>query len=398
MPSGIKLFVAVVALNFDVCFCALRTQRKLPHVVADMQPSTLLQKNRASVDLEAVMDLRPKPGDRKPVLTVHLMHGLGNQLFQIAALLATALQHSSFFSVALPDVERVAFNRTTYWNTVFRKLKPLLRPPTQTQRNEVVANVSNGSHPPFRRKGECLLQQVPNFNPQSDNCTDATAFHPAWASSSLGHDDCDTVTLYGYFQNKGYFSGYLPLLRNLFWDEASAEKARKRLALLIPSRNQSIVSIHYRLGDYEPNGWVLDSDYYDRALAEIGGRMHQPVVCLIFSDEPQRAWDRTETLQGCEHRILVPRDVDDVTSLYMMGLADGNVLADSTFAYWATLLGKRKRVVVAPLMQGSKAACWSYLRAGPINSVDTNWITLPADRLSQAQMFADDIMNVAPAD
>jgi len=333
----------------------------------------------------AVQALSPAAGRGRTVLTAELLNGLGNQLFQVSALLALARDHGPSYAVALPNVSHVG-NRSTYWQTVMRKLQPLLR--------------SGGDLRPGSsiRNGQCTVDQVPSFNALDKDCGKATIFRHDWASVLSGRGSCKGVTLRGYFQDPRYFIRHLPFLRRVFSDQESVEKARRHLAELVP-RKGPVVGLHYRLGDYEPNGWVLDRDYYDEAMREVVQRIGNQTTCLIFSDDPEQAWQRSETLEGCSKRVLVPKNETDVTSFYMMGLTDANVLADSTFSYFAALLGSGKRVVVAPRMAGPKASCWSYLRSGPPAQMgEPEWLTVQGTALSAGQLVADEILSLASPD
>jgi len=334
-------------------------------------------------------------GQNKSVLTVELMGGLGNQLFQVAALLSTGLDLSPTFSLALPDVSGVCCNRSTYWHSVFRKLQPLLVAGLQKTATLKGSNLSRPA------AGKCLVEQVKGFDPYDDDCSDATSYDSSWASTLPSRTSCGTVKLYGYFQHPAFFSKHLPLLREAFWDEASATEARTWINAALPGagHERSVVAVHYRLGDYDHNGWVLDSDYYDAALAQVAHHLapRRP-RCLIFSDEPKRAWARAELLQGCAEKVLV--NVTDVaTSFHMMSLAQAIVTADSTFSYWAALLGNKKDVVVTPTFQGPKKECWSYLQRNPSLPADTSWIQVPARILSSQELLLQEVLaSASPPD
>lgn len=349
--------------------------------------------NEDSLELQDILKLSPSlaDGQKRPVLTVELMGGLGNQLFQVAALVSTGLRLSPTFSVALPDVTGVCCNRSTYWHSVFRKLRPLL---LQGIQQPAPLKGSNASRP---TPGKCLVEQVPGFDPYDDDCSDATAYNASWASALASRASCGTVRLYGYFQHPAFFQDHLPMLRQAFWDEASATEARKRLNAALPGagHERPVVSVHYRLGDYDANGWVLDSDYYDAALLQVAHHLApRKPRCLIFSDEPQRASSRSSTLQGCAEIVLANAS-DAATSFHMMSLAQASVTADSTFSYWAALLGNKKEVIVTPQIQGPKKACWSYLQHAPSLPADTSWIQVPATTLSSQQLFAQEVLEMA---
>lgn len=359
-------------------------------------------------DVQRLSVLKPDANTSRPVLSVHLMNGLGNQLFQVSALLALALESNSKFSVALPNVKHVCCNRTTYWHTVLRKLGPFLQDGLQPE-NSRFAGVHQGRVQSSMKSqgrvqssmkslgGTCQLEQLSGFDPVDKDCRKATVFNTTWASQLKSLSNCRTVMLSGYFQNKKFFSRHLSFLQQLFWDDVSVKRARKRLADLVPGHGKPVVSIHYRLGDYEPNGWVLSDDYYNQGLSKVGHRLETRPFCLVFSDDAPRAWMHSSSLDGCDGLALVPSEVDDVTSFYMMGLTEASILADSTFAYWAALLGQRwKQIVIAPKLADQRAECWSYLDARAQDSrIDSNtkpeWLMVPATRVSPEALFLEEV-------
>lgn len=341
---------------------------------------------------EAVLAFSASANRGSQILTVDLSGGLGNQLFQLAALFSIATDSNHQFSVVLPDVGHVFCNRTTYWHSALQKLRPLLAQTPHFQ------NQCDGLHIEAD-SGQCRVQQVhgASLSQVDRNCSHASTYDPNWASNLAKLSSCPSLSLHGYFQNPAFFARHLPLLRKLFWDDASAEKAAVRLASLVPSKNSSIVSLHYRLGDFEPNGWVLDQDYYEESLRKVRQYMPRPLTCLIFSDEPQRAWSRSAQLEDCDERVLVPPEDDDVTSFYMMSLTNVSVLADSSFSYWAALLGS-KRLVVAPGIDGPKSDCWSYLLKHSNLPLETEWVVVPVKQVSQQALFIEELLNLGPAD
>ena len=63
------------------------------------------------------------------MITIHLMGGLGNQLFQIFACISYCLRHKLPFKI--PENKRdlksaQGSDRPTYWDTFFQRLKPFL--------------------------------------------------------------------------------------------------------------------------------------------------------------------------------------------------------------------------------------------------------------------------------
>lgn len=167
------------------------------------------------------------------------------------------------------------------------------------------------------------------------------------ASTAMGRDPMlDTVlpgmTVQGYFQS---------------WeivDEAMAAGSPRRPHLLSPSaeyvvlaeqaRKDRPIAVHVRRGDYvQAKAFgLLESDYYDRALGELGRRGASGPV-WVFSDDPEAAerivphYDRVVTGLGREAEELM-----------LMGEARGHVIANSTFSWWGALFNESQPLVVAP--------------------------------------------------
>lgn len=357
--------------------------------------------------LREVLALQKRDNDSRPVLTVEIMNGLGNQLFQVAAALSLALDHHQAYAVELPDVDHVCFGRATYWHSVLAKLRPLLH--ASNQSNNLTREACRKRHDQLAQEGACVVKQVPAFDPAGAECGQATAFAPTWADN-VGGTPCKSLTLYGYFQNTAFFTRHFPLLRRALVDEAAAGRAAGRLAAWTPPehRGRPTVALHYRLGDYDPNGWVLGREYYADAVKELrrrsargGGNVSRSPVCFIFSDDPERAWARSEALaELCGARVRAPAGLSDVESFWLLGAAEASVLADSTFGYWSALLaGSNLRTVVVPEISGPAAACWSYLRSPPRPAAATSaaWISVPASTESPAELLAEEVMSLGAA-
>eukprot|EP00929_Paragymnodinium_shiwhaense_P080881 TRINITY_DN42224_c0_g1_i1.p1 TRINITY_DN42224_c0_g1~~TRINITY_DN42224_c0_g1_i1.p1 ORF type:complete len:450 (+),score=84.51 TRINITY_DN42224_c0_g1_i1:122-1471(+) len=400
---------------------------------SDHAASSKIEQAAAEAARRAVQALTQHADDQsRPLLTVKLVHGLGNQLFQVGALLSTALSHEGEYAVRLPGVARVLGNRSTYWSTVFSQLRPLVVNTSAGPASRLHAaddDGANATRGDVRNEGvTCALEQLPHFDPWGGNCSRATAFVQNWSQPLTKASKCRVFELRGYFQDGAFFANQLPMLRELLWHRPSAELARRRLAALLDAGSgraagdrDFVVSIHYRLGDYDPNGWVLSRDYYDEAMQKVKERAgHRNVTCVILSDEPRRAWSRSSSLaDSCDRRVLVSPEETDVTSFYMMALTDASVLADSTFSFFSGVLGRepwslsrqpdhssqtndRRRLVIAPAVVGPKAACFSYLRSWPGGNTTgqpaTNapdWISLPAEVLSPSALLADEAMELA---
>jgi hypothetical protein len=144
-------------------------------------------------------------------------------------------------------------------------------------------------------------------------------------------DNCpDNVDLNGYFQSYKYFENIKDEILNDFTFKNSAEK---------PFENY--VSIHIRRGDYVPQPQfhpVCDAEYYKKAMEYFPGHKF-----LVFSDDIE--WcSQQEVFKDC----YFSANNSVATDLYLMSQAEHNIIANSSFSWWAAYLNKNGGTVICP--------------------------------------------------
>lgn len=100
------------------------------------------------------------------------------------------------------------------------------------------------------------------------------------------------------------------------------------------------VSIHVRRGDYLTNNFhtvLTDTGYYEKAI-----KLFPSKSFLIFSDDPE--WCKIN-FTGKEFQIIEGQN--EVDDLNMMAGCEHNIIANSSFSWWAAYLNKNpnKRVI-----------------------------------------------------
>ena len=167
--------------------------------------------------------------------------------------------------------------------------------------------------------------------------------------------DADNVCLNGYWQSERYFSDpdvQRRLRQDFSLDPAQVITKQPVWETLAQIRNTESVSIHIRRGDYiEPEfavvyGDICTGEYYIRAVDYILEREPRAVFYL-FSDD--REWTK-QHFDG-ERFVVAGGDnvLSDTEDLLLMSQCKHNIIANSSFSWWASWLnGNEKKMVVAP--------------------------------------------------
>lgn len=108
-------------------------------------------------------------------------------------------------------------------------------------------------------------------------------------------------------------------------------------------RDCNSVSVHVRRTDYAVYDWILPTQYYDRAFNRARDLIDNPRF-YVFSDDPD--W--------CKEN-LPPGDTvflhnDELTDFWLMGKCKNNIIANSTYSFWAAYLNENvDKKVIYPL-------------------------------------------------
>ena len=224
------------------------------------------------------------------------MGGLGNQMFQIAAAYAHAAENNQSlgFFEEKHSLPLQGFKFKKYKKSVFRNVK--------------------------------VIDELPGFRRYIE-----PYFH--YRKIPTAKD----LIIRGYFQSEKYFKACESNIRQFY---SMPERLKEYIFNKYPDISQNSVSVHVRRGDYvnlQGHHPLQRPEYYTRGLAMIGGR---PKI-YVFSDDLD--WCK-ENLSFGDYFI----DEEDDVCLYAMSLCRDNILANSTFSWWAAWLNENpnKKVVV----------------------------------------------------
>jgi len=269
-------------------------------------------------------------------VVLHLVGGLGNQLFQIAAAAHLADQRGRDLVVDVTEA-RLVHDRLG--------LLPLIEPLTTVDYGIPALPMAVNARQARWRQVRSLrraagptlgtIDELEQF--VDDGRYPQVHMHGLFMSRALASASC------------GVGRRYRPRLRN---PSAWYLSMRERLDCEDP------IAMHVRRGDYlsEPERGVLTSSYYGRAIAEVwDGR--RPI--WAFSDDPQEASSFLGAVQGDPpiEFVTPPTGVAAADSLTLLAQARTIIACNSTFSWWAAFLSDAKVVIPRPF--GLESLTWN---------------------------------------
>ena len=152
-------------------------------------------------------------------------------------------------------------------------------------------------------------------------------------------DGCDFK---GYFQTEKYFKHIEDELRQLLKFKSDIQETANTL---LPKTTNELVSIHLRRGDYiglEDFHPVCSPDYYNVASQEF---MDKDYNFVIFSDDIKYC----KSFFGEQENISYINNIDPYVDLCLMSMCNHNIIANSSFSWWAAWLNSNpNKKVIAP--------------------------------------------------
>lgn len=169
--------------------------------------------------------------------------------------------------------------------------------------------------------------------------------------------DFDDKYLIGVFHNYNYDSIIDTLREELSFPVLDDVKNKNVLNNI---RIKNSVSIHVRKGDYEKyNLDILGIDYYKRAIEIISSKVENPYF-FIFSDDSLYIRTNFTFLKDSYEIIDWNKNINSYKDMQLMSECKHNIIANSTFSYWAAYLNKNvNKIVIRPKYITKDRLSWS---------------------------------------
>ena len=153
----------------------------------------------------------------------------------------------------------------------------------------------------------------------------------------------------GYWQNYRYFDEYRDEIREAVRLKDSSEVREYEDDI---AQSES-VSIHIRRGDYVQIGWGIPMDYYLKAIEELQKKTgHRNLTAYVFSDDIAYAKEFFEQnhIEGISFKYMdFESERKTVLDMHLMSCCKYNIIANSTFSWWAAYLNRNiDKIVICP--------------------------------------------------
>lgn len=255
--------------------------------------------------------------------------GFGNQLYNYAIGFALAQQYGEEFTL---DISPYQFSPRPFvlnQMTISGKVVSLFPPQKNTKLSRMTARALRILA--TNRHGRCRwLKESPDTRNR-------------FGSYDFSHKA--SLYLEGFWQHYRYFDAYRDLLCKEFQlkEEFISAPCRR---LIAQGQAEDSVAVHIRRGDYEA-AWVLKDEYYHKAFAFMNEKLNNPHYYIFCEDIPYVK----EHYGYLTDSTFVTGDfsLSDMEEFWLMSKCRHQVIANSTFSWWAAYLNTySEKLVAAP--------------------------------------------------
>lgn len=195
-----------------------------------------------------------------------------------------------------------------------------------------------------------------------------------WEKKEMVYDDTvfehnSDVYYEGYWQCEEYFSRFKSLiLKSYIFPSLDKKNSR----FISKYKNQEIVSLHIRRGDYLKNPLfkgLTELNYYRDAIIKIMSQANIDKF-IVFSNDIE--WCKKNIIPICDGKCVFVdwnKGEDSFRDMQLMSLCNHNIIANSSFSWWGAWLNQNPdKIVIAPKK-------WIN-RISPTDIVPKSWLKI----------------------
>lgn len=250
------------------------------------------------------------------MITCNLLGGLGNQLFQIFTVISYALDTNHrpefIYATHTPGMTK----RTTYWDTF---LSPLYQ--------MIVEKLPDYKSIQFIREETFSYKALPIIGKESH------------------------ALLLGYFQSYKYFTKHYSEICRLM----KLEKQKQNIRNNTQHNLENTISLHFRIGDYKQIQHlhnIMPVSYYINALRFILDKTLKNHWNVLYFCEAQDIDEVSVMLTVLKETfpslsfVHATDLTEDWQQLLLMSCCSHNIIANSTFSWWAAYFNANYQKIV----------------------------------------------------
>ncbi|WP_044399014.1 alpha-1,2-fucosyltransferase [Lacinutrix sp. Hel_I_90] len=251
------------------------------------------------------------------MIVIKLIGGLGNQMFQYATAKAIALHKNTTLKLDVSAFENYDLHDYSldHFNITAKKYQ---------------------QPPKWLKKIQNKLKPKTYYNEESFRY-----------NSFLFDSNAKTILLNGYFQSEQYFLKYREEIIKDFSITSPLKPETK--ALLQKVHKTNAVSIHIRRGDFLKHDVhnTFKEEYYKKAMKTIESKIDNPTYYLFSDDMP---WVKLNFKSNFKTVYVDFNDAQTAfEDLVLMSNCKHNIIANSSFSWWAAWLNTNpSKIVIAP--------------------------------------------------
>tara|TARA_B100001093_G_C26847461_1_gene1023542 strand:+ start:1118 stop:1975 length:858 start_codon:yes stop_codon:yes gene_type:complete len=283
------------------------------------------------------------------MISIFLQGGLGNQMFQIFALISYCLDNDVLFFIPKRKMDPRSAGgapRPTYWDSIFKALEPYLNDDKHLEKR----------------------YQEPHFH-----------FKPVPKLDDKNFE----FQMYGYFQSPYYYHHNFSKINDIL--RLTNKKAEIKKKYEIMYFDKPTISIHFRHGDFknlEDFHPILKISYYKNALRKImetTGKNDFRVLYFCEANDNKKINDYIRFIKKYKEFkklkfVKADQEAPDYEQMLLMSNCDHNIIANSTFSWWSGYLNENheKCVVYPDVWFGEKLKGYETKDLFPFS----NWIKI----------------------
>lgn len=248
------------------------------------------------------------------MVTIHVMGGLGNQLFQVFNLISYTIDNKVPFYFEKQQQERV--DRPFYWDNFLKSLTTFIKP---------------------------SMNQLPIYRDP------AFHFTPIPCYQEIGKD----FRFFGYFQSYKYFENNYESIYKLLRIEKQKQDIIEKYGNIYNFKDS--ICLHFRIGDYkniQEHHPIVNIEYYKNALQYIIDKTKKDNWKILYFYEEQ---DREQIINNIEkiradfvniEFIPIDTNIPDYEQILCMSQCSHNIIANSSFSWWGAYFNNNKEKII----------------------------------------------------